>query len=368
VFIVVRSNPSTPARISALVARTGKSIMRRILPALVIGLILIAVRTVYAQDDDRDRGRHRGGDRDVWLSGVDPEAQKNRHLDEPADYMDLFKPDAPWSKAASGLAVFKVGTRFVLHADDAELRTMIDDLKRRHIAFAVELGLLENGGPGTCGYGVEGYGNPTAVESVAKRVKALGGQIDYVAMDEPVWFGHIVNKVSKSTGTGCQYSVPVLAEKVAPKIALLRRYFPDIKIGDIEPVTGKGPGGPQYIEDILTFEDLLRRKTGDAPVFVHADMAWAAPGWQPLLETLARRLHASDARFGVICDGDVAAGGNEAWIDQALQRCRAVAADPKTKPDDFIVQSWEPLPTKMLPETDPGALTYAARQVESWFQ
>jgi hypothetical protein len=175
VFIVVRSNPSTPARISALVARTGKSIMRRILPALVIGLILIAVRTVYAQDDDRDRGRHRGGDRDVWLSGVDPEAQKNRHLDEPADYMDLFKPDAPWSKAASGLAVFKVGTRFVLHADDAELRTMIDDLKRRHIAFAVELGLLENGGPGTCGYGVEGYGNPTA--AVRPVAEAFGRSI-----------------------------------------------------------------------------------------------------------------------------------------------------------------------------------------------
>src|SRR5438552_4430661 len=94
----------------------------------------------------------------IWLSGVDPEAQKGRHVTEPADYMDLFKPDAPWKNAASSLAVFKVGTRFALHADDAELRTMIDDLKRRHIAFAVELGVLESSGPGFCGYGVEGYG------------------------------------------------------------------------------------------------------------------------------------------------------------------------------------------------------------------
>jgi len=366
-FIVVRSKLGTSACIPGLVGRTEKSIMRRILPALVISLILFTVQALHGQDYDRDRGRHKGGDRDVWLSGVDPEAQKVRHVTEPADYMDLFKPDAPWSKAASRLAVFKVGTRFVLHADDAELRTMIDDLRRRHIAFAVELGLLESGGPGTCGYGVEGYGNPTGVESVAKRIESLGGQIDYIAMDEPVWFGHVVNKVSKSAGTGCQYSVPELAEKVAPKIALLRRYFPDIKIGDIEPVTAKAPGGPQYIEDILTFEDLLRRKTGDAPVFFHADMAWATPGWQPLLGTLATRLHASGMRVGVICDGDTTAAGNEAWIDQALQRCRAVAADPKTKPDDFIVQSWEPLPTKMLPETDPGALTYAARQAEALF-
>ena len=301
---------------------------------------------------------------DVWLSGVDPEAQKSRHVTEPADYMDLFKPDAPWKKAASGLAVFKFGTRFVLHADDAELRTVIDDLKRRHIAFAVELGVLESGGPGTCGYGVEGYGNPTAVESVAKRVKALGGQIDYVAMDEPVWFGHIVDKVSKSAGRGCQYSVPEIAEKTAAKIAVLRRYFPDIKVGDIEPISARAPGGPQSIEDILTFEDLLRQKTGAAPVFFHADMAWAFQGWQPLLETLAARLRVSGVRFGVICDGDATAGGNEAWVDQALQRCRAVAANPRTRPDDFISQSWEPLPTKMLPETDPGALTFEALELE----
>jgi hypothetical protein len=277
--------------------------------------------------------------------------------------MGLFKPDAPWERAASELAVFKVGTRFVLHADDAELRTVIDDLKRRHITFAVELGVLESGGPGTCGYGVEGYANPTGLESLAKRVKALGGQIDYVAMDEPVWFGHVVERVSKSSGTGCRYSVPEVAEKAAAKIALLRQYFSGIKIGDIEPVSARAPGGPQSIDDILTFEDLLRPKIGAAPVFFHTDIAWAFQGWQPLLETLATRLRATGVRFGVICDGDPTAGGNEAWVDQALERCLTVAANPRIRPEDLIVQSWEPLPTKMLPETDPGSLTYEINAV-----
>ena len=99
------------------------------------------------------------------------------------------------------------------------------------------------------------------------------------------------------------------------------------------------------------------------PVFVHADMAWAIPGWQPLLETLAARLHANGMRVGVICDGDANVSGDEAWVRQALQRCRAVAANPKVKPDDLVVQSWEPLPTKMLPETDPGSLTYEVNAV-----
>ena len=327
-------------------------------PILALTLCLaVAPAQVAAQRPDSERSTA------IWLSGVDPEAQKARHVTEPADYMDLFKPDAPWKKAASELAVFKFGTRFVLHADDAELKAVIDDLKRRHIAFAVELGVLESGGPGTCGYGVEGYGNPTAVESVAKRVKALGGQIDYIAMDEPVWFGHIVDKVAKSAGRGCRYSLPEIAEKAAAKITVLRRYFPDVKIGDIEPVSARAPGGSQSIDDILTFENLLRQKTGAAPVFVHADMAWAFQGWQPLLESLTTRLRVSGLRFGVICDGDRTSDGNEAWVQQALERCRAVAANPRTRPEDYIVQSWEPLPTKMLTETDPGSLTYEVNAV-----
>jgi hypothetical protein len=336
---------------------------RRLTGILAAGAALLAmVGAPMRLAAEPNRGQDRAPE--VWLAGVDPTAQQARHVTEPADYMDLFKPDAPWKNAASGLAVFKVGTRFALHADDAELRTMIDDLKRRHIAFAVELGVLESSGPGSCGYGVEGYGNANTVESVARRVQKLGGRIDYVAMDEPVWFGHIVDKLVKTTGRGCQYSVPEVADRAAAKIAVLRQYFPDIKIGDIEPVTARAPGGPQYIEDVLTFEDLLRKKTGAAPAFVHADMAWALGGWQPLLVRLATRLRASGLRFGVICDGDPTAGTNEAWVEQALQRCRQVAADPRTRPDDLIAQTWEPLPTRMLPETHPGAMTYEALQLE----
>lgn len=302
---------------------------------------------------------------DIWLSGEDPAAQVNKHLNEPADYMDMFKPGAPWSKAASGLAVFKVGTRFVLQGDEAQLQTVINDLKRRHIAFAIELAVIGSEGVGHCGYGVEGYGSPAGVEAVARKIQKLGGEIDYVAMDEPVWYGHIFEQGSGGR-VGCQYSVAELADRVAPKVALLRQYFPHIQIGDIEPVNAR-KGGQQSIEDIVRFETLLRQKTGFAPAFVHVDMSWEIPGWQPLMERLVTQVHAGGLRLGLICDGSRDAGGDEAWVSQAVQRCQSVAADPKTRPDDFIVQSWQPLPTKMLPETDPGALTYAARQVEASF-
>jgi hypothetical protein len=46
-------------------------------------------------------------------------------------------------------------------------------------------------GSDSCGMGVEGYGNPNTIENTARHIKSLGGTIDYIAMDVPVWFGHI---------------------------------------------------------------------------------------------------------------------------------------------------------------------------------
>lgn len=297
---------------------------------------------------------------EVWLAGEDPVVQQQKHKQVPADYMDLFKPDAPWSASASRLKVFKISTQIALHGTDQQLHAIIDDLRRRHIALAVEMGLIV--GSDSCGKGVEGYGNPNSVEATARHIKSLGGTIDYVAMDEPVWFGHIFG-IGSGGRVGCRYPLPVLADQIVAKIALLRQYFPNIEVGDIEPVNANKWGGPQSVADIVTFENLLRQRTGGMPTFVHTDMAWATPGWQPLLENLATRLHANGMRVGVICDGDANVGGDEAWVRQALQRCQTTVADPRVRPDDLIVQTWEPLPTKMLPETNPAALTYEAVQV-----
>jgi hypothetical protein len=71
--------------------------------------------------------------------------------------MDLFKPDAPWSESASRLKVFKISTQMALHGTDEQLHTIINDLRRRHIALAVEMGLIV--GSDICGKGVEDLGN-----------------------------------------------------------------------------------------------------------------------------------------------------------------------------------------------------------------
>jgi hypothetical protein len=300
---------------------------------------------------------------DVWLAAIDPVVQKEqKHNNASADYMDLFRPDAPWATAASGLRAFKISTQFGLRSTDDQLRTLIDDLQRRHIGLAVELAMLV--GSDRCGKTVEGYASPTAVQELAERIKRFGGQIDYVAMDEPVWMGHVAKGVTHPEIPGavrCEDSVADLAGQIAPKVAILRQIFPNVKIGDIDPVHGKYPS---EIDDLAAFADQFHRNTGVSLSFMHADVSWDS-NWQPVLQTLAERMHRRGIRLGVICNGNPTERRNEVWISQALQRCRSMAADPKIKADELIVQSWHPAPTKMLPETDPGALTFAAKQVEA---
>jgi hypothetical protein len=302
---------------------------------------------------------------DIWLSAIDPVVQREqKHNDAPKDYMDLFRPDAPWTTAASGLKAFKISTQFGLRSTDDELSTLVNDLQRRHIGLAIELGILV--GTDRCGTTVEGYAAPHAVEVLARRIKKFGGRIDYVAMDEPVWMGHVAKGVTHPEIRGavrCQDSVADLVEQIAPKVAILREIFPNIQVGDIDPINASTPS---EIDDLAQFADLFLKKTTVPLAFVHADISWDTH-WQPLLEALAEHMHKRGIRLGVICNGDPTDVQNEEWVSKALQRCRTIAADPKIKADDFIVQSWHPVQTKMLPETDPGALTFAAKQAETMF-
>jgi hypothetical protein len=296
-----------------------------------------------------------GAATDIWLGGEDPVVQKDKHKNQPADYMDMFNPGAPWSVAASGLTAFKISTQLALRGTDEQVRAVIDGLKSRHIALAIELGVLT--GSSRCGKGTEGYASPATVDAVVKRIKRLGGQLDYVAMDEPITWGHEKTGTNAQGFSYCHDDVVDLVDQVAPKIAMLQRAFPNVQIGEIDAINGRYP---HLSNDIIEFIDTLHKKTGLRPAFVHADIAWDSQ-WQPMLEDLTRRLRARGVRVGVVFDGDLDAVSDRAWVAQALERERLITGNPSTRPDDLVFQTWSPRPTHMLPETDPGAWTYAVR-------
>ena len=142
---------------------------------------------------------------EVWLSGVPPFVRQQTFQESDSDYMDLFKPDAPWSKSSQTVRVFMINGALVMHQSDEELKAVFSDLKRRNIALAIEMGLLSgkySAGQQACGVGVEGFAAPDNAKVVANRIQKGGGVLAYVAMDEPLWYAHYF---SGKNACGCRW-------------------------------------------------------------------------------------------------------------------------------------------------------------------
>jgi len=292
-------------------------------------------------------GQRRGGT-ELWMAGLDPITRPESGNPLASDFMELFAPDAPWADASARLQVLKVSTQFLVRGGDSDLSLMFSDLRRRHIALAVE-GLMLTGN-GTCGVGVEGYAAPLGMKTLAERVRALGGDLSYVAMDEPLWFGHVFDG-----RLACRATLAEIARDVAVKVADVRRLFPAVVVGDIEPIGS--PAAPHdWIDQLMLWSAEYRAATGTPLAFVHADVQWSQ-AWQPGVETLNRQLTADGIRFGVIMNGDPDEATGVAWTSHASQRSHAVRRLLRRWPDFVIFQSWHAQPEKFLPEDRPGTLT-----------
>lgn len=264
------------------------------------------------------------------------------------DFMELFKPGAPWPKAASRIQIFKVSTQFLHRSTDDQLATVIGELHRRHIALGMAAEIMA--ATAQCGNGVPGYTARAVIQTAADRVSRLGGTIDYVAFDSPVAFGHfnILNK----TGA-CQYSMEDLVRNIARQIQILKTAFPGIKFGDVEPVNNHTVG---WIGAYLNFAKEFERQTGERLTFMQADIIWY-DNWQPQLVEWHRQLHQAGISYGVIFDGSAIDKNDLAWTNHAIERYRMVTGDPNIRPDDSIFQTWHDYPTRFLPENRPGTLT-----------
>src|SRR5579862_8964387 len=145
-------------------------------------------------------------------------------IDAVPDYMELFKPDAPWASAASKVSVLSVSATFVMHRSDSELRQMFADLARRHIKFGLAMSPLEarpSAEAPQCGTGVEGFSAPPEALMLARKVKRLGGTVDYYTMDEPLYFGHFYTADAKQglagKRSGCHLSIEDIAQDAAKR-------------------------------------------------------------------------------------------------------------------------------------------------------
>lgn len=298
---------------------------------------------------------------DFWLGGVDPVIQRTSHKGSMKDYLELLSDPKAWSASALKVSVFKVSAQFVLYGEPDLIRKVFDGMHGRHISMAVEMGSvvrLEN-----CGGG-EGYAPTDMADKIGKKLRDLGETLDYVALDEPVWFGHEVTKgMTELHQSYCAHPLKVVAQRAGITAHAMRKYFPDVKIGVVDVISTALVPANQLAQDYGEFARLLQQEIGGRLAFFHCDIAWHTD-WRAALPRVKWEMQKLAIPFGIIIGGSPEHQTEEEWVDAALTRLRTINADPSMRPDQIVAQSWQDFPTHMLPETQAGTETYLLLQAE----
>jgi hypothetical protein len=197
-------------------------------------------------------------------------------------------------------------------------------------------------------------------------VKAAGGTIKYLVMDEPLYFGHYSNRPHT-----CHSPISVVLGQIVPTLNTYRQEFPDIVIGEVEPT--RFPAYANWQADLLTWTKGFNAAWGRPLAFMQLDIPWSDDGGhvpgadraskQPedslafyaYLQAL-QRLHLL-GRIGIIHDGTSQDKTDAAWVQDAREHLRLMEEKHGLHPDQDIFQSWMPYPTHALPESQPDTLT-----------
>lgn len=282
----------------------------------------------------------------------------------------MFSPDAPWEKAAAHTQVFVLGANpFIDPIPQETLKADISDLERRHIAIAVETGVMNvpgNPRPNCGGWGwVEGYGPVPLHKLVAEKIKKAGGVIKYIAMDEPLWYGHYFTRRTGSQ-PGCQETISNVAKLAAPSLKEYIRVFPSVLVGDIEPAnladasSGRGRD-PSWQRDLAEWATDFRKETGRSLAFLQIDVGWVQPdavehALQLYYYAQSLKHQGLIAAIGFIYNGNPTDMTDAAWTRSAREHIVLMQRKFGVHPDQAVIQSWHIYPSHVMPESSPDTL------------
>jgi hypothetical protein len=331
--------------------------MRRLFLILAAGLLLAIPAVVAATAAN-------AATPEIWFS---PRSGADNAV---PDYMELFRPEAPWVSAASHVTVLSVPESLVMQRPDNELQQMFADLARRHIKLGLAMSPLE-GRPSAeapqCGVGVEAFSAPGQALMLARKVKRLGGKVDYYTMDEPLYFGHFYTADAKQGPTGkhsgCHLPINDIAQDAAKRMRDVRSVFPDVKVGDVEPFT-EFPDN-EWANVLSQWFDAFQSATGERLAYFRLDLVWVKP-WQRRMGQLTGLLRSKQVPLQVIYDGSGVAPSDEVWIGQAVERFQEFEGKNGILPQAAIIQSWHTRPSRTLPESDPGTLSNLVLRYVEW--
>ena len=261
------------------------------------------------------------------------------------DFMQLFEVNAPWQTTSGNIQVFKLYGEWVFnHQGDAQLKKVITDLNRRGLAIAIETGPLD---PDGCGQGIEGFATVEGSLQMVRAIKSAGGTLHFIALDEPYYYGHFYDGPN-----ACRWSAEKIASEVDEFIKAVRNVFPNVIVGDTEPLAG--PAGAKAYSDWL---DTFYSVNGYHLAFLHMDIEWSRPKWNEEVKAIQEHGSLVGVPVGIIYNGNAADKTDEDFLQATGERVKKLELATGVLPDHVLFQSWNDKPDRALPETEPYTFT-----------
>ncbi len=289
------------------------------------------------------------GAQEVWFGPRGPDV----HPGGASDWDGLFKPTPAWAALASKIQVFVITAGYVVQASDADLTAAATDLAARHIALALGMQSVDVLPSDACGH-EEGYGPAAFSLQAAQKLNRLGIRLRYLALDEPLWFGHY-----EASNQGCKLPISELAKRVASNVKAYAQFFPDMVLGDIEPVPLITTFG-DWQAAFGAFADRLRQDSGLPLSYLQTDVNWRVPSFPLGLHEVADFAHHRGLGLGIIYNGDGWDKDGAAWAADALHHADTVEAVEGIHPEQAVIETWDQQPSHVLPITADSTLGYVA--------
>jgi hypothetical protein len=216
---------------------------------------------------------------EVWLrTGAHQIEKAPRWRGIRDDYGEMWSANAPWQTVSRDIQVAFLPPANVAGASDEDLQSLLRDAKRRNLALAVETAFLAR--DASCDARTEAHAPRQDIINILEKIRRNGGVIDYIAMDEPYYYGH-------RDAAGCRQSASELASNIADNVQLARRYFPGVRVGDIEVVNASAV----WTNELENWATAYEKATGEPLAFMHIDVSWSQLAIQNLVNLSGVRCH-----------------------------------------------------------------------------
>ncbi|HPA18831.1 MAG TPA: hypothetical protein PLU30_13865 [Verrucomicrobiae bacterium] len=269
-------------------------------------------------------------------------------------FRDLFeKPDA-WKETRSLIdVVMYTDLNLKRHFTDEDLRKWFAQLAEWKLRLAMEVGAIKP-------WGLTGEKTFSREKPNWERLQGLGANLYAIAMDEP--FLCCREHIHKPD----DYAV----QETASYIALVRKHYPQLLIGDIETF----PSIP--VADHVWWIDALNKRLAELGVrgldFYRLDVNWANfivqdKGSWPDVRKVEQFCRSKKMPFSLIywASGQpllkkIGLADESTWYISIMHQGHAYAM-AQGKPDQYVIESWIGEPPRCVPETDEWTFTRSAR-------